>query len=41
LPEIPSGEKAGYRVPGQMVDPALFPELRHDGVDPGETGFPA
>ena len=32
------GEEACHAVPGQVVDPALEPELRHDGVDPGEPG---
>ncbi len=25
-------------MPGQVVDPSLFPQLGHDGVDPGEPG---
>ena len=24
-------------MPGQVVDPALLPQLGHDGVDPGEA----
>lgn len=24
-------------MPGQVVDPALLPQLRHDGIDPGEA----
>ena len=36
-PQVSSGQEAGHGVPGQVVDPALLPQLRHDGVDPGEA----
>lgn len=36
-PEVPSGEEAGHSVPGQVVDPALLPQLGHDGVNPREA----
>ena len=40
LPEITPGQEASHRVPGQVVYPALFPELRHDCVNPRKSGFP-
>jgi len=36
-PEVSAREEAGHGVPGQVVDPALSPQLGHDGVDPGEA----
>lgn len=36
-PEVPAGEEAGYGVPGQVVDPALLPQLGHDGINPREA----
>ena len=36
-PQVSPGEEAGHGVPGQVMDPALLPELGHDGVDPGEA----
>ena len=36
-PEVAPGEEAGDGVPGQVVDPALLPQLGHDRVDPGEA----
>lgn len=36
-PEVPAGEEAGHGMPGQMVDPALLPQLGHDGVNPREA----
>ena len=36
-PQIASSEKTGDGVPGQMVDPSLFAQLSHDGVDPREA----
>lgn len=38
-PEIPSGKEASDSVSGQMVDPALLPQLRHDRVDPRESSL--
>jgi hypothetical protein len=35
--EVPAGEEAGHRMARQVVHPALLPQLRHDGVDPGEA----
>lgn len=32
-----TGQEAGDRMAGQMVDPAFLPKLSHDGVDPGEA----
>lgn len=32
-----TGEEAGDRVACEMVDPAFFSQLPHDGVDPGEA----
>lgn len=37
-PQVSPGQEAGHGVPGQVMDPALLPQLRHDGVYPGETG---
>ena len=36
-PQVSPGEEAGHGVPGQVMDPALLPELGHDSVDPGEA----
>ena len=36
-PEIAPGEEAGDRVAGQVVDPALVTQLRHDRVDPRKS----
>ena len=36
-PEVAPCEEAGDGVPGQVVDPALLPQLGHDGVDPREA----
>lgn len=36
-PQVSSGQEAGHGVPGQVVDPALLPQLGHDGIDEGET----
>lgn len=36
-PEVPAGEEAGHSMPGQVVDPALLPQLGHDGVNPREA----
>lgn len=36
-PEVPAGEEAGHGVPRQVVDPALLPQLGHDGVNPREA----
>ena len=36
-PEVAAGEEAGHGVSGQVVDPALLSQLRHDGVDPREA----
>lgn len=36
-PQVPPGEEAGHRVPGQVMDPALLPQLSHDGVYPGKA----
>ena len=33
-PEVPAGEEAGNRVAGEVVHPALLPQLRHDGINP-------
>lgn len=38
-PQVAPGEEAGHGVPGQVMDPALLPQLRHDGVYPGEARF--
>ena len=38
-PEVAPGQEAGGGVPGQVVDPALLPQLGHDGVNPGEPGL--
>ncbi len=37
-PQVSSGQETGHGVSGQVVDPALLPQLGHDGVDPGEAG---
>lgn len=37
-PQVSPGQEAGHGVPGQVMDPPLLPQLRHDGVDPGEAG---
>lgn len=36
-PKVTPGEKTGHRVSGQVMDPALLPQLSHDGVDPGKA----
>ena len=36
-PQVSAGQEAGDGMPGQVVDPALLPQLGHDGVDPGEA----
>lgn len=36
-PQVSPGQEAGHGVPGQVMDPPLLPQLRHDGVDPGEA----
>ena len=38
-PQVAPGEEAGHRMPGQVMDPALLPQLSHDGIYPGETCF--
>ena len=38
-PEVAPGEEAGGGVPRQVVDPALLPQLSHDGVNPGISGL--
>lgn len=37
-PQVSSGKETGHGVSSQVVDPALLPQLGHDGVDPGEAG---
>ena len=37
-PQVSPGQEAGHGVPGQVMDPPLLPQLRHDGVDPGKAG---
>lgn len=37
-PQVSSGQETGHSVSGQVVDPALLPQLCHDGVDPREAG---
>lgn len=37
-PQVPAGEKTSDGVPGEVVNPALLPQLSHDGVDEGESG---
>ena len=37
LEQTVPGEEAGHTVPGQVVDPALPPQLGHDGVNIGEA----
>lgn len=37
-PQVSSGQETGHGVSSQVVDPALLPQLGHDGVDPGEAG---
>lgn len=36
-PQVPPGEKTSDSVSCQVVDPALLPQLSHDGVNEGET----
>lgn len=36
-PKVASGQEAGDSVPSQVMDPALFPQLRHDRVDPRKS----
>ena len=36
-PQVSASEEAGYGVSGQVVYPALLPQLGHDGVNPGEA----
>lgn len=33
LVEVSPGEEAGHGVSGEVMDPALHPQLRHDGID--------
>lgn len=35
-PQVSPGEEACDSMPGQVMDPSLLPQLRHDGVDEGK-----
>lgn len=37
-PQITSGQETGHGMSGQVVDPALLPQLCHDSINPGEAG---
>lgn len=37
-PQVSSSQETGHGVPSQMVNPALLPQLSHDGVNPREAG---
>lgn len=36
-PQVAPGEETRHSVPGQVMDPALLPQLSHDGVYPGKA----